>query len=100
MESIGGKTLQEIQDLPWSEMRCHMREHVDPKWQSWSDTDGKIRAYNVKVELILTTSENQRFQIQAHSKEEADELAETHIQDNFEYDDYEIYDLSEAVYHH
>ena len=77
------------------EMHCHMREHVDPKWQSWPDTDGKIKVYNVIVEL--TTSENQRFQIQAHSEEEADELAENHIQDNFEYDDYEIHDLSEAV---
>ena len=95
MELIGGKTLQEIQDLPWSEVRCYMREHVDPKWQSWSDTDGKIRAYNVEVEL--TTSENQRFQIQAHSKEEADELAETHIQDNFEFDDYEITELEETA---
>ena len=95
MELIGGKTLQEIQDLPLSDIHRHMREHVDPKWQSWSDTDGKIKVYNVIVEL--TTSENQRFQIQAHSKEEADELAETHIKDNFEFDDYEIMELEETA---
>lgn len=94
MELIGGKTLQEIQDLPLSEMHSHMREHVDPKWQSWSDADGKIKVYNVTVEL--TTSENKKFKIEAHSEEEADELAETHIQDNFEDDDYEIYDLSRS----
>ena len=85
---IGGKTLQEIQDLPLSEMHEHMQEHVDPKWQKWSATDGKIKNYYVQV--TLTTSGEEEFHVNAHSEEEAEEKANTYIGENYNYDNYEI----------
>jgi len=93
MKKIGGLTLQAIQDLPLSKMHQHMRKHVDPKWQAWSKTDGKLKTYDVTVEL--TTSDMKLFKVEAHSDEEAQDLAENHIEDNYVFDDYEIYRLEE-----
>ena len=97
MELIGGKTLQEIQDLPLSQMHKHMRQYVDPKWQSWSDTDGKIKSYHVLVSLM--TTEQKEFDITAHSEEEADEKARDYISDNYFYEEYEIDGLEEINKH-
>ena len=87
---IGGKTLQEIQDMPMSEMRAHMRKHSDPHWGR-SD-NGKNRAFNVEVRLIT----EEYIEVVARNFDEAAEEAERYIKSECSCDDYEISNVQDV----
>jgi hypothetical protein len=71
MDKIGGKTLQEIQDMPRSKMLGHMRKHVDHRW-------GRDKGAIV-YEVTFTHTDTMSVDIKADSKEEAKELLPTMI---------------------
>lgn len=92
MLNIGGKTLQEIQNMSHRESQMHMRKHHDLQWGVESPTPaGKPEKYNVRVRLESTEWEN--FTVLACSEEEANEAADAYIENNYSYEDYEITEL-------
>ena len=89
MDKIGGKTLQEIQDLPLSEMHNHLREYVDPKWGKPKGVEGPYRVFEIAAHL--TTWE--RFKVKANSYDQAVEKAEQYIGDTFSCDEHELFNV-------
>lgn len=94
MKSYGNKTLQEIQDLPLSEMHYHLKKHVDPNWgesDKICNLSKTLLDYEVKAKL--ETIEYVSFAVKARSKVEATEVARVYIDQSFEFDNYEITEL-------
>ncbi len=90
MKKIGGKTLQEIQDMPMSKRHAHMRKYVSPDWAREKQPEGKEAKYRITVNLTVRAEEEEVFEVFATNEENAEIEAEEYIKDNFSYEDYEI----------
>lgn len=92
----GGLTLQEIQDLPLSEMHSHLKKYVDPSFNAY----GKGNPEKVKIYLInysVTETSSHSFTVTGCSEAEAEEKAEDRIEnENCFADDWTVDDIKEV----
>lgn len=87
--------MQEIQDLPLSQMHKHMKRYGFPRWGDVTE-DSKDEAVQYNVTVRLESVEYSSFHVRARDKEEAEDLAAVHIESTFDFDDYQITTLEEG----
>lgn len=95
MTKVGGKTIQEIQDMPMSKRHEHMRKHVNKNWGKDAPTKGFLK-FEVVAVLETTTEEEVAFVVDAIDKDDATTKAREHIFAEFTFDEYEIERLEEV----
>lgn len=82
-------TLHEIAAMPFPASVEAMREHYNPHWGK--DTgDNELRTYRVKVIYETRSDEIQVVEVEAFTEEEALDLAEDKVAEDFMTDDDEI----------
>ncbi len=91
---VGGKTLQEIQEMPMSKRHAHMRRYVCKDWGR--DIPAKTNEKKWDVDVTLISNENECFEVWASNEEEALEKAIKYINAEFCFDDYNIDNIKEA----
>lgn len=90
---IGGKTLQEIIDMPMSVRHKHMKKYVDPNWGKESSSSA-LKSYTVEIEYKYYKFASVTYEVLAVDEDEAADVAATdfNIDDDIG-DDAEIEDI-------
>jgi|AntRauTorckE5430_2_1112549.scaffolds.fasta_scaffold24439_3 hypothetical protein len=91
-QTYGGLNLQQIQNLPTLQLRKHMQKYVNKNWGKVIEEGETKQMYKIEVELQQDPT-YEKFTVQAYSEEEAEELADLHVEKHFSYDDYELCEI-------
>lgn len=68
-------SLREIAEMPYPASLLAMRQHYNPEWGKPIPDGAKLRTFRVKVEYSYSVSERETVEVEAFTKEEAEDKA-------------------------